>query len=46
MEQWFNPPLMFLGVILFPEYQSVNFLTSLLACILFIGILPRYAPVW
>lgn len=46
MDQCFNPPLMFLGVILFPKYQSVNFLTSLLACILFMGILPRYAPVW
>lgn len=46
MEHWVNPPLMFLGGTLFPKYETVNFLMSLLACILFMGILPRYAPVW
>lgn len=46
LEYWFNPTLIFYGGMLFPKYQTVNLMTSLLACILFMGILPRYAPVW
>nr|XP_001400241.2 hypothetical protein ANI_1_3030024 [Aspergillus niger CBS 513.88] len=46
LEHWFNPTLMFYGGTLFPMYPTTNFFMSFLACILFMGILPRYFPVW
>ncbi|OOG00122.1 hypothetical protein ASPCADRAFT_161658 [Aspergillus carbonarius ITEM 5010] len=46
LERWFNPTLLFYGGYLFPYYPTTNFFMSFLACILFMGILPRYFPVW
>jgi len=46
MEYWFNPTLIFAGGLFFPYYGTTNFLTSFIFCLIFMGYLFRYRPVW
>lgn len=46
LENRFNPVMLFYGAAVFPVYQSVNFMSSALVSIFFMGYMFRYHPVW
>ncbi|KAH9817762.1 OPT oligopeptide transporter protein [Teratosphaeria destructans] len=46
IEYYFNAPLIFYGITVFPRYGMTNFFTAFLFSLFFMGYMYRYHPVW